>query len=482
MVQDEAVKNVSFQSDRTRRKILLSYWIVVLLAIPLWWSTTSIARLRLPEERVNNLHSRKLKFPLRATLEGDFSELVARDIEEALRRRVHESRLDGTFSVDICSSRHKGEGAYEVSLNADAKETHVEGRKLILGAKSLSSEDIRDVISNSLTSLWLEGFGPDQQIVQFSPRYRLAFSLMNEDTAAGGSPLGWDVQTMINREITPVLQRLSILHNFTIESQVQFFAPLAFEPVKLEDGSFGLTEEQLSVFVNSAEWTLSSSVSDDPVLHFVIFVPSVNRRPLRILDGDSLPTKSSAFVIPQWGSIFIYNPSQSIESDLTLSALRPAFTVFRKQLLTLLGVPPLPSGVKTSEALSDWALDALLRRRAYENAEGSKDTLSSIVSLVHQIEGMPVDKDVTEDVRESLDALDKMYNVVRESPQLALQYSARAFSRASRAFFNPGMLALLYFPPEHNLAVYTPLLAPVAVPLVAAVLREVARWRKSRRQ
>ncbi|OCB84913.1 hypothetical protein A7U60_g8135 [Sanghuangporus baumii] len=478
MVQDEAVKNVSFQSDRTRRTILLSYWIVVLLAIPLWWSTTSIARLRLPEERVSNLHSRKLKFPLRATLEGGLTESVARDVEEALRRRVHELRLDGSFSVDIRSS---SEGAYEVSLNADAKETHVEGRKLILGAKSLSSEDMRDIISNSLSSLWLDGFGPDQQIVQFSPRYRLAFSLMNEDTAAGGSPLGWGVQTMINREITPVLQRLSALHNFTIESQVQFFAPLAFEPVKLKDGSFGLTEEQLSVFVNSAEWTLSSSVSNDPVLHFVIFVPSANRRPLRILDADSSPTKSSAFVIPQWGSIFIYNPPQSTESHLTLSALRPAFTVFRKQLLTLLGVPSLPPGVKTSEALSDWALNALLRRRAYENAEGSKDTLSSIVSLVHQIEGMPVDKDVTEDVREALDALDKMYNIVRDSPQLALQYSARAFSRASRAFFNPGMLALLYFPPEHNLAVYTPLLAPVAVPLVAAVLREVARWRKSRR-
>ena len=39
------------------------------------------------------------------------------------------------------------------------------------------------------------------------------------------------------------------------------------------------------------------------------------------------------------------------------------------------------------------------------------------------------------------------------------------------------MLALLYFPPEHNLAVYTPLLAPVAVPLIAAVLREIKRSR-----
>lgn len=64
----------------------------------------------------------------------------------------------------------------------------------------------------------------------------------------------------------------------------------------------------------------------------------------------------------------------------------------------------------------------------------------------------------------------------------ALQYSAEAATRASRAFFNPGMLALLYFPPEHNLAVYTPLLAPVAVPLVAAVLREISKRRRERKE
>ena len=55
--------------------------------------------------------------------------------------------------------------------------------------------------------------------------------------------------------IQPILQRLSILHDFTIESQVQFHAPLAFTPVQTED-AFGITPEDLTVFVNSAEWTL----------------------------------------------------------------------------------------------------------------------------------------------------------------------------------------------------------------------------------
>lgn len=59
--------------------------------------------------------------------------------------------------------------------------------------------------------------------------------------------------------ITPTLDRLSILHNFTIESQIQFHAPLAFEPRTLEIDNmvkFGLIQEDLTVFINSAEWTL----------------------------------------------------------------------------------------------------------------------------------------------------------------------------------------------------------------------------------
>jgi hypothetical protein len=57
-------------------------------------------------------------------------------------------------------------------------------------------------------------------------------------------------------ELSPTLIQLSALHNFTIESQVQLYAPLEFESVKLESDGSGLTPDQLSVFVNSAEWTL----------------------------------------------------------------------------------------------------------------------------------------------------------------------------------------------------------------------------------
>ena len=112
-------------------------------------------------------------------------------------------------------------------------------------------------------------------MVKYAPRYRLAFTLLNEDASSGNAAVTWDVEESLEREsrfvlseatltaflgyLRPTLDRFDVLHNFTMESQVQYHAPLAFTPVTLEGENglvHGLTQEDLTVFVNSAEWTL----------------------------------------------------------------------------------------------------------------------------------------------------------------------------------------------------------------------------------
>lgn len=74
-----------------------------------------------------------------------------------------------------------------------------------------------------------------------------------------------------------------------------------------------------------------------------------------------------------------------------------------------------------------------------------------------------------------------MNDVASLSLTETLTYSAQAVTLASRAFFHPGMLALLYFPAEHKYAVYTPLFASAIIPLVAAAIRELRAWNTQRR-
>ncbi len=44
------------------------------------------------------------------------------------------------------------------------------------------------------------------------------------------------------------------------------------------------------------------------------------------------------------------------------------------------------------------------------------------------------------------------------------------------------MVGQLYFPDEHKVAVYLPLLGPVSVPLIMGLLNEIKAWRRRRKE
>jgi len=194
--------------------------------------------------------------------------------------------------------------------------------------------------------------------------------------------------------------------------------------------------------------------------------------------------KSNAFILPQWGGIVVHDFLSGMNSNphMTSDHLESTFAAFGLQLFALLGAPELPKGVVSldSTPLSKWQMDSLLRQRSLENVVSTTETLRSIVKLVDQIENMPVKEDVKGDIQDALDSLELAYKS-SDSAESALEHSARALTLSSRAFFNPGMLALLYFPPEHTYAIYAPLFAPVSLPLIAPVVRELIAWRKARR-
>ncbi|KAJ7598864.1 phosphatidylinositol-glycan biosynthesis class S protein [Mycena floridula] len=478
-----------YQSEFIRRWILASYWLVIFLSVPLWWRTTSLERLSLPSSRVLAQSHKQLEFPIQLLVgpslfskDSTFIPNLRQILTERASREswsgIHLSLNETLSETDDHSTSNKYiivAGNHQPSLRNRILSYPVDGRTSV------------PVIAEMLSSLLIP---PSQNphIAQYSPRYRLSFTLMNEDAADGPSITDWDIRSAISRHILPITNGLAILHNFTIESQVQYHGPLAFQPLPTEPDAYGLTQEDLTVFVNSAEWTLSSSVSEDPVLHFLVFVPTASRRPLLILDKQGVPMSSTAFILPQWGGIFIHNPSPNLASHsaMDLSDIDRAFLAFSKQLLTLLGVPPLPANVHpeyvgaNKSLLTSWQLDSLLRRRAFENANTAKDTLLSTVNLVAQIEGMPVGESVRGDVEGALNALESMHSSHLRSLTETLRYSARATTQASRAFFNPEMLAMLYFPAEHKYAVYTPLFASAVIPLVAAAAREILVWKRNR--
>ncbi|KAF7344519.1 GPI transamidase component PIG-S [Mycena sanguinolenta] len=446
-----------YQSEYIRRLIIGSYWLVIIAAVPLWWHITSIQRLSLPTSRVRAQAGNQLHFPVQIQLEGIQDASLPASLQRLVDDRIRRSP-QAWKGLDVKVNDQNG-----VCVTATTWEllTHPPDANKRLDSYTVRSTEgvplaserhlaypVRTetlpMLADTLSALLVPPTDT-HRVAPYSPRYRLAFTLLNEDAAAGRAISGWDISGAIAHS-------LSILHNFTIESQVQFHAPLAFSPLSLDHG-YGLTPEDLTV-------------------------------PLLILDSNGVPSSSDAFLLPQWGGIVIYSPTEQQHNvPLPPSALNSVFSTFASQLLGLLGVPNLPPDVHmNAPVLTGWQLDALLRRRTLENVQNAQDTLKSIVKLVDQIENMPVGLDVKGDVQNSLTALDQMYASASTSLNETLHQSADALTLASRAFFNPGMLALLYFPAEHKYAVYTPLFASAMIPLAAAAAKEIAAWRRQRRE
>ena len=58
-----------YQTDKTRRSIVIAYWSIIILTIPLWWYTTSIERLSLPSRHVHQQAKNLLQLPVRICLQ-----------------------------------------------------------------------------------------------------------------------------------------------------------------------------------------------------------------------------------------------------------------------------------------------------------------------------------------------------------------------------------------------------------------------------
>lgn len=118
--------------------------------------------------------------------------------------------------------------------------------------------------------------------------------------------------------------------------------------------------------------------------------------------------------------------------------------------------------------------DNLIRSRTLENVVNTISTLKSLAQLVDEIPNMVVQDHINIKVRQSLDALTLVSQALsKESYVEALERSIEGVELAEKAFFDPTMVSMLYFPDEHKYAIYMPLFVPISVPLIMALLKQI---------
>lgn len=155
MSGDADDERIFFQSRKVRWSILAAYWAVILLALPLWWTTTSIQRLSLPTSRVEDLSREDLRFPVDIALDSStgvdtkslsvkirslINARLSPDVRSWLDVNVHPDPVPGEFPVTYrVYPKHRpqqtsniGTDSYVVNFDAGSQDSKVKGRNLTL--------------------------------------------------------------------------------------------------------------------------------------------------------------------------------------------------------------------------------------------------------------------------------------------------------------------------------------------------------------
>jgi phosphatidylinositol glycan class S len=320
-------------------------------------------------------------------------------------------------------------------------------------SKSLSAETAAELERQSTRAL------------KYAPTYHLTFSLFSPTYL----PSAWEIEEALQDYLSPLLDSFRSISNFTVDTQVQLystFAPSMRQPEYDESlASWTLRKEDLSGFINAAEWPLSPSIGAGPTVNFALYVPDQTQSPLLVKENGG-----NSWLVPQWGGIFILNPAgagDTTPSLLAKDALAPAMHAFSDQLISLLGLPHSPASLPLR-------LSTLTRVRAASLLFSASSTLGALARLYRALPSIPVPDMVAQSVDLTTAHLQQACDNLREGRfQGALEHARIAEGEAEKAFFERSMVGQVYFPDEHKVAVYLPLLGPVAVPLIMAALKEL---------
>ncbi|PWY78496.1 hypothetical protein BO94DRAFT_558799 [Aspergillus sclerotioniger CBS 115572] len=518
------------EAIRTRFKVIAAFWaVIIFLGFPIWWKTTSIYRARLPVPDMIDWADGKTcrpVFPLEIRVETpSLPEIEAQhllrstqhaldDLNEFsahhLRLKLSNENPDQPLADDAADTALTVRLVAQDDLTTPQAALHPDTTQLDvfyppsqIPPPSASNSPLSAFIASELQLLFAEEkaiiaqvlsdnnipsahISPDlaesvtrrlRRSMKYADTYHLAFSLFTP----GSAPSSWDIQAAVHDYITPVLEAFSPISNFTVDTQVQLYAgfsPTAPAPEYDEAHAvWTLRKDDLSAFINAAEWPLSPSIGSGPTINFILYVPAPSQSPLVV--KDSLAT---SWIIPQWGGVFLLNPTPIDAPDqlhhLTKDTLGPAFMTFSHQLLTLLGAPSTPPPLPLR-------LQTLTRIRAATLLLSASSTMGSLARLTESLPSIPIPATVATSVSTTLTHLTSACSHLRHGQFQAALASARvAEVEAERSFFEKSMVGQMYFPDEHKVAVYLPLLGPVGVPLIVGLLKEVkklvASWRERR--
>ncbi|KAJ2755328.1 GPI transamidase component [Coemansia sp. BCRC 34490] len=399
-------------STHSERKVVVgSILVLLLIGLPLWWTTTRVYRAALPVAEISRYASTDvLHIPVFFHIDADSAlpSVAAADIEKTVRTMVKGTRetrgsgawpvrystvvargkapsgTPGHYSVRVARSDDGGAGHSVVDVGPDRTV-----RIALPKAAQLSAQSVKQSVARVIAAIVSREERAVQQggsralgerkprqglrsresrgALKFAPHVSVTLTLLNENPV-GGAQVDWEIEKAVAEFLQPLVDALRPLTRLSVTSQVLHHAgPPPVTPIVRNNATY-LTPPMLSHFVNSPSWNLASVDPVAPMLNFILYVPALASQPVRILESEGDGAGSvgtNAFSIPQWGGVAIANlPAHTRPGSrvvLSSTELQPHMGVFVAQLRSLLGIrSDTPLAASTVSAADDGS--ALIER------------------------------------------------------------------------------------------------------------------------
>jgi len=118
-----------------------------------------------------------------------------------------------------------------------------------------------------------------------------------------------------------------------------------------------------------------------------------------------------------------------------------------------------------------WEIDALVWQNFNEYFSKTTDSLQQLGILLEKLNNIPVPSHIKDEVESARKLLfNSLSSLHGKNYQAALKYAQEGHRVAEKAFFDPHMIGMLYFPAEHKYAIYVPLFLPLTFPIVSGFM------------
>lgn len=502
------------------------YYLVLILAvgIPMWLKTTSPTLYSLPDVKNLMVHSQMIAHKVHITVVTTDENVMNEDERKSLRKQLTSNfqktvSSDGSFSYIL---EWKVRPMVSEEIDSFKKSESLRDVDQKLG--EMGSRDTNG-------RLWIYLLHDDSLLKGQSlvvGHYRMAYLRHqdSEDKSLAENILD-TVQYMIEPD-QPIINSLEeneetrAVKKFLIDPEIEVYVNFIFE--KPEDGvkfpkskTFKSIIDLVDHFISKSgvRQLLDINVSTQ-IVHYAIDTDLLSSLSTgtsrRLINIKSIPTLLNAIesrivepnnrqsynlhvIIPgsespetlfvdgsnpspllssvSRGDFLILNNSTILDLKNQNLNLTGSFNVpFKMLMRKLVGVDSInpKNGVRADVFFHGWELDHVMRKVAQKQILKTLSSLESVQKLVSKITNIVIQKDVAEKMNSAVEMSHQALNdLASGNLGSAFTLSTKSYQVSERAFFDPSLLELLYFPHDQKFAVYLPLFLPVSLPLLSSL-------------